>query len=144
MPLFMFLQLLLILGVIMEYGKQDTLLFFERHEGAYPLYEALEKALTERFPLTEIKVQRSQISFYNRHMYACVSFARVKRKSELPPEYIVLTFGLPYPLESRRVAVKTQPYPGRWTTYIMIDSQADIDPELMGWMEEAYDSAQNK
>ena len=42
----------------------------------------------------------------------CVFYAS-KKKSELPASYFVLTLGLSYPLESERVAVKTEPYPGR-------------------------------
>lgn len=35
-------------------------------------------------------------------MFACVSFARVK-KAELPPYYLVVTFGLNYAKDSGRV-----------------------------------------
>lgn len=59
--------------------KQDTLLFFEKKRDLYPLYETFEKMLLERFPQTDIKVQKSQISFSNRHIYACVSFLRIKK-----------------------------------------------------------------
>ena len=61
-----------------------------------------------RFPESKIKVQKTQITFSNRHVYACVSFLRVKKKAELPDSYFVLTLGLPYPLESARAAVKTE------------------------------------
>ena len=49
-----------------------------------------------------------------------MSFLKVKKKSELPEEYFVLTLGLSAPLESDRVAAKTEPYPGRWTTHFVI------------------------
>ena len=55
------------------------------------------------------KVQKSQISYYNRHLYACVSFLKVKKKAELPEDYFVLTLGLSAPLESDRVAANTVP-----------------------------------
>ncbi len=90
------------------------------------------------FPKTKIRVQKSQISFYNRNMYACVSFQRVKKKAELPDPYIVITLGLSYPLTSSRVAVKTEPYPGRWTTHIVIGSVVEIDDELISWLRQAY------
>ena len=91
-----------------------------------------------------IEVQKSQITFSNRHVFACVSFARVKRKAELPDPYIVITLGLSYPLESERVAVKTEPYPGRWTTHIVIGSPDELDEELFGWVQQAYDFSNNK
>ena len=87
---------------------------------------------------------RTQITFYHRHVFACVSFARVKRKAELPSPYLVLTLGLPYPLQSGRVAVKTEPYPGRWTTHIVIGSPEEIDGELLSWVREAYAFSERK
>ncbi len=123
---------------------QDELLFLGSQPGIIPVYEALAGELFTRYPDTRIKVSKSQISFYNRHLYACVSFARVKKKKELPENWFVLTLGLNYPLESSRVAVKTEPYPGRWTTHIVISSEEDLDEELFAWIQQAFDFAQNK
>ena len=100
--------------------------------------------LLARFPESRIKVQKSQISYCNRHHYACVSFLKVKKKSELPEDYFVLTPGLSAPLESDRVAAKTEPYPGRWTTHFVISSPSDLDEKLFDWIEQAYSFAQEK
>lgn len=89
-------------------------------------------------------MQKSQISYYNRHLYACVSFLKVKKKAELPEDYFVLTLELSAPLESDRVAAKTEPYPGRWTTHFVISSPSDLDEELFDWIEQAYQFAQAK
>ncbi len=123
---------------------QDTLRFFDSHPEACPLYEGFCEKLLFRFPETKIKVQKSQISFYNRRLYACVSFLKVKKKAELPKAYFVLTLGLQKPLESERVAAKTEPYPGRWTTHFIISSPSDLDEELFAWIEQAYTFAQEK
>ena len=77
-------------------------------------------------------------------MFACVSFARVRRKAELPETWLTLTLGLPYPLDSARVAVKTEVYPGRWTTHLVLSSPAELDGELLGWLDEAYEFSQRK
>ena len=114
-----------------------TLSFFEQQPEALPLYEAFAGAVMDQYPDTRIKVQKSQISFSNRYLFACVSFARVKKKKELPDPYLVITLGMPYPLGSPRVAVKTEPYPGRWTTHIVIGSADEVDEELLGWVAEA-------
>ena len=114
----------------MDTTIQDTLLFFDRHQAVYPLYACFQEKLLARFPESRIKVQKSQISYYNRRLYACVSFLKVKKKAELPDDYFVLTLGLPAPLESDRVAAKTEPYPGRWTTHFVISSPSDLDKEL--------------
>ena len=123
---------------------QDTLFFFDRHQAVYPLYACFQEKLLARFPESRIKVQKSQISYYNRHLYACVSFLKVKKKAELPEDYFVLTLGLSAPLESDRVAAKTEPYPGRWTTHFVISSPSDLDEELFDWIVQAYEFAQEK
>ena len=113
----------------MDTMMQNTLFFFDRHQASYPIYECFQQKLLARFPESRIKVQRSQISYYNRHLYACVSFLKVK-KAERPDDYFVLTLGLPAPPESDRVAAKTEPYPGRWITHFVIISPSDLDKEL--------------
>ena len=128
----------------MDTAAQDTLFFFDRHQAVYPLYECFQKKLLARLPESRIKVQKSQISYYNRHLYACISFLKVKRKAELPDDYFVLTLGLSVPLESNRVAAKTEPYPGRWTVHFVISSPSDLDEELFDWIEQAYQFAQEK
>ena len=128
----------------MDTTMQDTLFFFDRHQAVYPLYACFQEKLLARFPESRIKAQKSQISYYNRHLYACVSFLKAKKKAELPEDYFVLTLGLSAPLESDRVAVKTEPYPGRWTTHFVISSPADLDEELFDWIEQAYNFAQAK
>lgn len=128
----------------MDTTMQDTLFFFDRHQAVYPLYVCFQEKLLARFPESRIKVRKTQISYYNRHLYACVSFLKVKKKAELPEDYFVFTLGLSAPLESDRVAVKTEPYPGRWTTHFVISSPADLDEELFNWIEQAYNFAQAK
>lgn len=122
----------------------DILRLFSGHEAALPLYEAFEKKLLAAFPQTSVRVFKTQISYANRHLYACLSFARVKRKAELPEGYLVLTLGLPFPLDSPRAAVKTEAYPGRWTTHIVASRPEELDEELFGWLAQAYAFAENK
>ena len=98
-----------------------------------PLYERLESLILDRIPDVQIKVQKSQISFYNRHMFACVSFAKVRKAKERPDHYIVVTFGLDHRLDSPRIDVATEPYPNRWTHHVLISASGEIDDELMSW-----------
>ena len=122
----------------------DTLLFFSGHMEALEVYRAFEELLCEAFPNVNKRVQKTQISFYNRHVFACVSFARVKRKAELPEGWMTLTLGLPAPLESPRVAVKSEPYPGRWTHHFVLSRPEELDAELTAWLREAYAFAESK
>lgn len=115
----------------------DALLFFDSKPEELALYEALEARIFSEIENVRLKVSKSQISFYNRHLFACVSFLRVKRKAELPGHYIVLTLGLDRPLESSRAAVVTEPYPGRWTHHFVLSRKEEIDGELMDWVKQA-------
>lgn len=128
----------------MREPDNDTLLFFNEHPEALPIYDHLEEVIYSRFPVVNKRVQKTQIGFSNRHLFACVSFARVKRKAELPDPFLVVTLGLPEPLESKRVAVKSEPFPGRWTTHIVVGSIEEIDEELLTWLQWAYDFAASK
>lgn len=124
--------------------KQAALTFFDKRPEMYDLYESLESAITESYPSVNIKVQKTQITFSNRRVFACISFMRPLKKSELPSSYFVITLGLSYPLDSARAAVKTEPYPGRWTTHIIISSQEELNEELYDWIRQAYEFAENK
>ena len=77
----------------MKYMNDDVLMFFNQQPGALPLYEAFAAGLPEHFPAAELRVQKTQITFSNRNVFACVSFQRVKKKAELPEPYIVVTLG---------------------------------------------------
>lgn len=122
----------------------DTLMFFEEHRNALALYRAFEATLYDAFPTVHKRVQRTQITFSNRHVFACVSFARVLPRAELPEGYMVVTLGLPAPLDSKRVAVKTEPWPGRWTHHFVLSQVSELDAEMLAWVREAYAFADAK
>lgn len=125
-------------------SNEDVLLFFAGNMGALPLYERMEEQILSEIEDVRIKVQKSQISFYNKHMFACVSFSRPRKKKDCPENYIVVTFGLERRLESPRIDIATEPYPRRWTHHMLITSLDEIDVELMSWIKEAADFAQRK
>ena len=127
-----------------ERNTADILRFFDTQPAALPLYEAFDAVIYRRFPDTRRSVHKTQISFASRDIYACVSFQKVKRKAERPDPFLTITLGLPFPLESERVAVKSEPYPGRWTTHIVIGSIAEIDDELSAWLKDAYAFSKRK
>lgn len=122
----------------------DTLLFFDGHLDALPLYEALVARIEAEIGEVRIKVQKSQISFYQKHLFACVSFLRVRRKKDCPESYIVVTFGLSHRVMSPRIDVATEPYPNRWTHHLLLSQPEEIDEELMAWLKEAAEFARQK
>ena len=128
----------------MDFMNPEVRMFFDPHPDSLQLYEAFAGEMAARFPETRVRVQKTQITFSNRRVYACVSFLRVKRKVELPASWFTLTLGLPYPLETPRVAAKVEPYPGRWTTHIVLSDPSELDAELFGWVEQAVAFAESK
>lgn len=128
----------------MERFDADTLQFFARRPDALPLYGAFLAAVYALDANARIRVQKTQITFSNRHVFACASFARVQKKPLLPEPYLIITLGLPFSLDSPRAAVKTEPYPGRWTHHIVLSRPEDVDAELAGWLRLAYDFSMQK
>lgn len=117
----------------------EVLLFFEKHAGALPIFEKFKNQVMETMDGVCMKVQKTQISFYNRHMFACVSFLRVRKAKDMPPDYIVVTFGLNRREDSPRIDAAVEAYPGRWTHHVVVASEDEVDHELMGWVREACD-----
>ena len=122
----------------------DELIFFDSKQNALSLYETFREAVLEKVPDTRIEVKKTQISFFNRHMYAAVSFAPVRRAKNRPDPFLTITFGMPYRKESARIDVAVEPYPNRWTHHVMIGSVEEIEQELLSWIEEAAAFAENK
>ena len=51
----------------------DTLMFFDARPDTLPLYQAFEEKIYTIFPVVKKLVQKTQITFDNRHVFACVS-----------------------------------------------------------------------
>lgn len=117
----------------------DTILFFNEHPAALPIYQVLEEKILAEIHDVSIKVQKSQIAFSNRHNFAFVSFIPVRKAKERPKVYITVTFGLSYKKESPRIDVATEPYPNRWTHHVLVSSIEEIDNELLSWIKESSD-----
>ena len=128
----------------MDQFDTDTLQFFAEHPAALPLYGAFLDSVYALDAAARVRVQKTQITFSSRHVFACVSFARVRKKALLPETYLVVTLGLPFALDSARAAVKTEPYPGRWTHHIVLSRPEDVDAELAEWLRLAYDFSMRK
>ena len=124
--------------------SQDELLFFDRRPGALPLYEALRRALFQAVGDVTIQVKKTQISFVCRRLFGAASFTPVRRAKERPDPFLTVTFGLGYPVESPRIDARMEAYPGRWTHHVLIGQEADIDQELVCWLQEAASFAEAK
>lgn len=118
--------------------------FFKGPEEALPLYAAFMQQTQAALPEFGIRVQKTQITLCNRHVFNCVSFLRVRPKALMPASFFTLTFGLEHPLESARIDAKVEAYRNRWTHHVVLSDAGQIDEELLSWLREAYDFAQQK
>ena len=126
-----------------EHYESDVLFFFDGKPLELSLYETLFRRMETEFPDATVRVQKSQISFYGRHLFGAASLP-IRRKKNWPEHCIVVTIGLSCQLASPRVAVAVEPYPNRWTHHVLISAEEQIDDELMGWLREAYEFAESK
>lgn len=120
-----------------EHYLSDVLFFFDGRPVELSLYQALFARMEAAFPEASVRVQKTQISFYNRRLFAAASLP-IRRRRDWPKECIVVTIGLPYRLASPRAAVAVEPYPNRWTHHVPVSRAEQIDGELLGWLREAY------
>ena len=121
----------------------DLLFFFDGHPLELSLYQSLFSRMEPLFPEGHVKVQKTQISFYGRHLFAAASLP-VRPRVGWPAHCLVVTIGLHRHVDSPRVAVAVEPYPGRWTHHILLTREEEIDGELLSWLQEGYAFAQSK
>lgn len=116
----------------------EELLFFDSMPAMLPVYDVLREKLLSAYPDVGIRVTKTQISFKNRYIFAVVSFQRVQG---CPKDHLLVTFGLGYPKQHPRIAVVTEASPNRWTHHVPVTRPEQLDSELMGWIDEAYQFA---
>lgn len=113
----------------------DTVVFFDKAPELLPLYAALEDAILARCPDAQVLVMKSQIAFTVARRFA---FASLRSRR------LIVTFGLPYRVESPRIWQAVEPYPNRWTHHVILRSKEEIDDTLLGWIGEAWNFASRK
>lgn len=113
------------------------LLFFQGAPQALPLYLALAEKLERAFPLAEVSVKKTQITWKERYGFAFASLP-TRRRRGWPDACLIVSFGTGERVDSPRIFAVSEPYPGRWTHHVVIGGPEDMDDELLGWLEEAH------
>lgn len=126
-----------------EHYESDLLFYFDGRPVEFSLYQKLFEMMAQAFPDISVKVQKSQVSFYNPKLFAAASIP-IRRKKGWPRECLLVTFGLERQLHSPRIAVATEPYPNRWTHHVVVSQPEEIDGELLEWLTQAYQFCQSK
>lgn len=123
--------------------ENDLLMFFNKMPQAQPLFDTFVRKLTSVYDGLIIRVQKSQISFANKHSFAFVWLPTSKIKGR-PDVYIIISFGLDHQLLDPRIEEAAEAYPNRWTHHVIIENESEIDEQLMGWIKQAHDFALKK
>ena len=113
--------------------------FFAGHEYSRPIFEALREAIEDSGPV-EIRVTKSQVAFCRKKAFA---------RAWIPDRYLhgkhaplVLTLRFRYRDPSPRWKEIVEPYPGRFTHHLELDSAADIDDEVITWLQASWAAAE--
>ena len=122
-----------------EHYESDVLFFFDGRPDALALYQTLAEGLERVAPEASVKVQKSQISFYDGGLFAMASLPKRKRDPGL-----MVSFGLGRRESSPRISVAVEPYPGRWTHHVLVTGEDQLDGELLSWLREARDFCRAK
>ncbi len=112
-------------------------LFFDAHPALLPLYALLRAELLARHPEMTMEVRRTQISLRNGFIFAMASLPG-RKLAGFGREYLLVSFGLGERRDSPRIAASVEAAPGRWTHHVPIASAGEVDAELLGWLEEAW------
>ncbi|MFA6934394.1 MAG: DUF5655 domain-containing protein [Sphaerochaetaceae bacterium] len=109
----------------------DEQAFFKDKDIELGLYEKLKARVLELWPSAQLLVQRTQVSFYDPHLFLAVSFARPLPKAQMPGCFILATIGLPNPITSTRITRTVRISAKRYTCHIIIKSSDEIDEQLL-------------
>lgn len=112
--------------------------FFAGQEVSRQLFEAVREAIENIGP-TELRISKSQISFRRRKAFAIVWMPGQYLKREAAP--LVLTLFFHYRDASPRWKEIVEAAPGRFTHHLELYSSADIDNEIYGWLQAAWEAA---
>ena len=123
--------------VMEQLYSADAAAFFGREAWAVSLWEEAAAAILSLGPEVEIRYSKTQVTFRTKNGFAFLSFP-YRRKAGWPKECLILPFGLGYPVEHPRIAVKTEAAPGRWTHHLLLAKNGQVDETVMGWLREAY------
>jgi uncharacterized protein DUF5655 len=108
------------------------------HELALAVYRRVHAVLLAHGPTT-VRVSASQISFRRRRAFAWLWLPG--RYVAHPTAAVVLTFALGREDPSPRIKEVAHPTPRVWVHHLEVHGVADIDPQVVAWLDEAADAA---
>lgn len=112
--------------------------FFAGREESRRIFDALRAAVDVVGP-SEVRVTKSQVAFRRRTAFAWAWVPGMYLRGG--PSPLVLTLSRRERDHSPRWKQIVEPAPGRYTHHLELHSEADIDDEVVAWLEEAWEAA---
>lgn len=110
--------------------------FFHSLPAALPIYEALERRLRAEIEGIAISIHHNQITFRKKRNFGC-AWLPIRRIKDRPEIHLIVSFVLDHRIEHPRIAEANEPYPNRWTHDVVVADAAEVDEQLMEWLQEA-------
>jgi len=110
---------------------------FSGHRLGLALYRAVA-SVVEAFGEVEQRATKSQVAFRSKRGFAYVWRPGQYVNSDVPA---VLSIAFPRELESPRVKAVVQVSQHLWMHHLELAAVADIDDEVVAWLQEAFDAA---
>jgi hypothetical protein len=112
--------------------------YFAGHDESRLIFEAVRQAVDALGP-AEMRVTRSQVAFRRRTGFAFAWMpGTYLGKGDVP---LVLTVGLRRRDGSPRWKQIVEPARGRFAHHLELRSAAEVDDEVAGWLQEAWEAA---
>lgn len=112
--------------------------YFSGYEQSRQLFDGLN-SLINQLGSVSIAVTKSQVAFRRRKAFAWAWIPRKYLKGKVAP--LVLTISLPDRDSSTRWKEVVEPYPGRFIHHLELYSLQDIDEQVVGWLQAAWEAA---
>lgn len=96
---------------------------------AQQLYRDLMRTVRTLGPFAE-ELKKTSVHLVRASAFAGVQFRR---------QYLIVTIKSAAPIASERVIKSEQVSKNRWHSEVRLSSSADFDPQLVAWLQAAYD-----
>lgn len=112
--------------------------FFAGREASRRIFDVLRASIAAFGP-AEMRVTKSQVAFRRGKAFAWAWVPGMYLHGRGAP--LVLTLSFPERSISLRWKEIVEPAPGRFTHHLELWSETEIDAEVRGWLQEAWDAA---
>jgi len=112
--------------------------FFTGHDLSRAIFNSISAAVEATGP-AEVRVSKSQVAFRRRINFAMVWMPEQYLRRKAAP--LVLTFSFRHRDPSPRWKEIVEPAPGRFTHHLELYAPAEVDDEVRGWLQAAWEEA---